>query len=129
MKLVINPTPINQLFTRNQQIVMAMEPEGILEVFYKEGMSYPDRHFLLSLAQMALFAIEENDGQYVDYLEKAEIEVHKDGKITKLKPELLIARSDGGEFAALVIGDPRRARKLAGQSVRGLTGRIRLDVP
>ena len=129
MKLVINPTPINRLFSRNQQIVMTMEPEGILEVFYKEGMSYPDRHFLISLAQMALFAIEENDGHYADYLEKAEVEVHKDGKITKLKPDLIIARSEGGEFAALVIGDPNRARKLARQSVRGLTGRIRLDVP
>ncbi len=108
---------------------MAMEPGGVLEVFYKEGMSYPDRHFLLSLAQMALFAIEENDCHYVDYLAKASVEVDKDGKITQLKPDLIIARSDCGEFAVLVIGDPSRAKKLAGQSVRGLTGRIRLDVP
>ncbi len=129
MKLVIKPIPRNQLFSRNQQIVMALEPEGQVEVFYDEGMSYPDRHFLLSLAQMALFAIEEDDRQCVEHLEQAEVELEQAGTTTKLKPDLLIARSEDGKFVTLVIGDPARARKLAGQSVRNLTGRIRLDVP
>ncbi|MGC8604611.1 MAG: hypothetical protein ACP5VS_13135 [Desulfomonilaceae bacterium] len=129
MKLIINPLPGNKLFTEDQQIIMSMEHDGKLEVFYKEGMSYPDRHFLLSLAQMAMFAIEEDDHQYLDHLEEAEIEVHKAEKITKLKSNLLIARSDDGKFAALIIGDSNKAKKMAGQSVRNLTGRIRLDVP
>ncbi|MCL5124801.1 MAG: hypothetical protein M1511_09950 [Deltaproteobacteria bacterium] len=129
MKLIIKPSPRNRLFGENQQIVMSMEQEGRLEVFYKEGMASPDRHFLVSLAQMALFAIEENDSQFVDHLEQAEIEAHKEGNVIKLSAGLVIVQSTDGKFAALTVGDPLASRKLARNLVRSLTGRIRLDVP
>ncbi|MGC8660236.1 MAG: hypothetical protein ACP5U1_14315 [Desulfomonilaceae bacterium] len=129
MKLIVKPPPANPLFEQNQQIAMTMEQDGRLEVFYKEGMASPDRHFLVSLAQMALFAIEENDIQFVSHLEEAEIEIHKEADVTKLSARLVIVQSCEGKFAALTVGDPAASRKLARQVVRSLTGRIRLDIP
>ena len=78
---------------------------------------------------MALFAIEENDRQFVDHLEVAEIEIHKGEKIFRLNSGLLVVQSDDGKFAALVVGDRGTSKKLARQMVRSLTGRIRLDIP
>jgi hypothetical protein len=129
MKLFVDPLPGNNLFELNPQIVMGMEPDGQVGVFYQEGMSQPDRHFLVSLAEMALFAIEENDIQSLEFMNHAEIEIEKSGRIQKLNLALMVARFETGEFVCLILGDRGKARKLARQAIRSLTGRIRLDVP
>jgi hypothetical protein len=129
MKLLINPVPKTPLFAANPQLVLILEPEGQVDVFYQEGSAQPDRHFVLSLAQMALFAIEENDHECVEYFDQADVSLERHGKIQTLNPELLIARSEDSKFATLIIGDASRAGKSARQAVRSLTGRIRLDVP
>lgn len=129
MKLLVDPRPENNLFELNPQIVIGMEPDGQVEVFYQEGMSQPDRHFLVSLAEMALFAIEENDLQNLEFMGHADIEIEKTGRLQKLNLALMIARFETGGFVCLILGDPGRARRLARQAIRTLTGRIRLDVP
>lgn len=129
MKLLVEPRPKNKLFELNPQIILGMEPDGRVEVFYQEGMSQPDRHFLISLAEMALFAVEEKDPLSVEFMSDADIAIEKNGTGLKLNLEYMIVRYESGGVVCLIIGDPERARKLARQAIRNLTGRIRLDVP
>ncbi|MFH0960962.1 MAG: hypothetical protein V1897_19940 [Pseudomonadota bacterium] len=129
MKLRISPSPNNSLFESNPKIVLALEPESQLGVFYEENVAEPDRHFLIGLAQIALFAVEENDLERVEFTNEARLEIEKDHKKISLRPELIIVQSVDGTVDVLAIGNSSIARKNARLLIKTLTGRIRLDVP
>ncbi|MEI6134614.1 MAG: hypothetical protein WCP72_06550 [Desulfomonile sp.] len=129
MKLEITPSPINPLFQSNPKIVLVLEPEGQLGVFYEENMAQPDRHFLLGLAQIALFALEENDRDSVEFANHTDLGIEKGTQKVILNPDLIIVQLVDGTVGVLAIGNSSIARKNARLLIKTLTGRIRLDVP
>jgi hypothetical protein len=130
MKLEISPTPTSSIFLLSDpKVVLVLEPEDQLGVFYEENMAYPDRHFLIGLAQIALFAVEENDRESVEFVDHADLALEKEAKKVILKPDLVIVQSVNGATGVLAVGNSSKAKKNARLVIKNLTGRIRMDVP
>lgn len=129
MEIRITPAPDNPLFLNNPKIAVILEPEARLGVFYEEGAAIPDRHFLIGLAQIALFGIEENDPDYVEFSDQTDLEILRNGKKIFSKPDLLIVQSVDGVVRVLAVGNASEAKKKARLLIKILTGHIRLDVP
>lgn len=129
MKLNISPNPPNPFFGDELDIVILIGEDRLPEVFPGEDQPRPDRHLLLGLVQAVSMAIGERDPESVVFLDDGSVQLDRSGESTDVAAGLVIAKSGCGRFAALVLGDPTAAGRLARQAVRWFTGTVRLDIP
>ncbi len=129
MKLHIDPAPNLVLLSDSLEIVLEVKDDSFPEIYLQEGLSRPDRHFLLSMVQILAVAIEEKDAECVEFAESRSIRLERENETIDVDTRLLMVRTEKGRTGALAMGDPRNARRTARNAVRYLTGTIRLDVP
>jgi len=129
MKIVTEPSTSLPGLSEDLQLVIRIAEDEAPEVFLQEGSPKPDRHMLLGIVQSVTVAVEEKDPDIVRFVRPCAIRLERDGDTRVFDSGLVIARSDGGAIAALVMVDPQAGRRLARQALRWFTGTIRLDVP
>lgn len=129
MRIEIDPPVPLPCFDENLLFVVSLVDESAPELILEENVPKPDRHLLLGMAQNILMALDEMDPDLVAALTPKSVVLHYAGKTKELKPGLIIARAENGQYGAVVVEDPTLARALARQAVRWFMGGIRLDVP
>jgi hypothetical protein len=129
MKLLIKPAPPLAIFSKDLELVISVSEQGTPDVFVKEGLARPDRHFLLGLAQRVGLALEEADPEFAAFMETESIALENSGSLKELPQGLIVARDGEGHLGGIAVPDARAIRALARGMVRYFTGTIRLDIP
>jgi hypothetical protein len=129
MKLLIKPAPPLAIFGKDLELVISVSEQKVPEVFVKEGLARPDRHFLLGIAQRVGLALEEADPEFAALMETESITLENAGSFKQLPQGLIVARDEKGDLGGIAVPDSRSARGLARGLVRWFTGTIRLDIP
>jgi len=129
VRLSIYPPLSHKAFDEELDVLITVSDEGILETHFDDRLPRPDRHFLLGIAQSALFAIEEKDPETVAFVETEEICIEHNGQTKHLQLGIAIAKARSGRVLVLASTDRQNAKRLARKAVRQLTGTLRLDIP
>jgi hypothetical protein len=129
MKLVIPRNRPAHLINRELDVVIHAKQDAGVEVYQDTGAISPDRHFLIGMVQLSSVAIEENDGDFVSFVQDQMITLNKDGHDMTVGEGLFIFRTTDGQVGCLSSLDQRSSLRLVRVALRQLTGTIRLDVP
>lgn len=129
MRLFIDPPAALEVFEKELVLVISASRHGPPEVFIKEGLAQPDRHFLLGVVQAVAVAVEEADTEFTAFVDADSLTLESSGFARALPNGLIIVRSEDGSLGGLAVTDTGVARRLAREAVRWFTGSIRLDIP
>lgn len=129
VKLAITPDPWPLDPDADLVVVVAACANPPPVIHHEEGAPKPDRHYLLGLAQTALFLMEEMDPDCAAVVDSMHATIIRDGEHTHFSPEFVITVDKSGRIHVIGVGSPADARREARKALRYFTGGVRLDVP
>jgi len=129
MKIAIGKNDLTSLMDGELQLAIHAGQGERVEVYLRDGISKPDRHFLIGMVQLASVAVEETDKEFVSFIQDLPISLLRNGQETPIGNGLFIFKTEEGRISCISALDPKSSTKVVREALRQLTGTIRLDVP